>query len=212
MSICKFQQIAKVGIEVKCRKRLFITPHYWFFILLAGIVAIIVLQILSCLSQQKQIHLLEAIREAEASGIALVVERLAEIQEVPEEIHGDEKLSEERALEGEIIVMLTEQMVNDYTERAIEYFREADYANAAHNFDRALRHRRRNTTLMFYHTYALYLGQRNRTLTMDELASMQTRIRELQEIGFREEEKIDFSVAEMEQKVHEMRYNIGERR
>jgi hypothetical protein len=233
VSICKIQQTAKAGIEVKCKKRLFITTHYRFFILLTGIAVIIVLQILSRLSQQKQIDLLEAIREAKTTGTVLVVERLMEIQEAIEEVHGDVKLSAdrlteiqdvledvyryvklsaERTREGEIITMLTEQMVNEYTENALEYFRDEDYGKAARDFNRALRYRRRNTTLMFYHIYSLYLGQQDRTLTVDELTGMQARIRELQERGFREEERIGFSVAEMEQKAQEMRYNIGEHR
>ena len=208
MSVCKTQQIAGARIEVKCQKRLFFKAHYRFFILLAGIAAIIVFQILNRVSQQKQLHLLEA----EASGTVFLVEKLAEIQGVLEGGLEDEGLSEERAREEEIITMLTEQMVNDYTESAMGYFREGDYGKAARDFNRALRYRRRNTTLMFYHIYALYLGQQDRRLTADELAGIQTRLRELQERGFREEERIGYSVAEMEQKVREMGYNIGERR
>jgi len=221
------------------KKRRFIKPLYRFFILLAGILVIIFLQILNCISQQKQIYLLDA----EAARTVLVLEKLTEIQKNEKQLPAGElktvlieqtvddfvekmvlgKLAEiQEALEkmqknekqlssGEIIGMLTEQMVNNYTESALDYFTEEDYANAARDFGRALRYQRGNTTLIFYQTYTLYLEQRNRALTESEFTGIQARIRELQEKGFREEEKIGFSVAEMEYKVREMGQNLGER-
>jgi len=110
--------------------------------------------------------------------------------------------------EGEIIGMIAEKLNHDYTEKAMQYFREADYANAFTAFSRALQYQRRNTTLRFYQAYALYLQHKDAALSDSELAIQQGLIRDLQGTGFREQEQLDFTAEEMYQKLKEMEYNI----
>ena len=114
--------------------------------------------------------------------------------------------------DNEIINMMAEKLIYDYTAKALEYFRDADYENASNTFSLAMKYQRRNSTLLFYHVYALFLRRNNAPLTENELAIIQARITELQERGFREQERLDFTVEEMEQKVMEMAYNIKEMR
>ncbi|MDR0455231.1 MAG: hypothetical protein LBH20_00925 [Treponema sp.] len=111
--------------------------------------------------------------------------------------------------EGEIIGMIAEKLNYDYVERAQQYFREADYANAYTAFSRALQYQRRNATVQFYQTYALYLRHKDAALSDSELVVLQGLIRHLQGIDFREQEQLDFTVEEMRQKLEEMEHNIG---
>jgi len=143
---------------------------------------------------------------------------MAEIQMIHEEITGIQEIlgavleavgrSAGENREGEIIGMLAEKLAYDYTEKALEYFRRADYANAFNVFTRALQRQRRNTTLQFYQAYALYLRQRDEALSDGEWVVLQGLIRDLQGIRFRTQEQLDFTVEEMDQKLKEMEYNM----
>jgi hypothetical protein len=117
--------------------------------------------------------------------------------------------SAEKSREGEIIGIITEKVNYDYTGKALQYFREADYANAFTTFGRALQYQRRNTTLQFYQAYALYLRQRDAALSDSELVILQGLIRDLQGMSFREQEQLDFTAEEMSQKLKEMEHNIA---
>jgi len=111
--------------------------------------------------------------------------------------------------EGEIIGMIAEKLNYDYTEKALQYFREADYPNAFTAFSRALQHQWRNTTLRFYQAYALYLRQKDAALSGSELVILQGLIRDLHEVDFREQDQLDFTAQEMYQKLKEMEHNIA---
>jgi len=109
---------------------------------------------------------------------------------------------------GEIIGMIAEKLIYDYIQRALQYFMDADYGNAYATFSLALRYQENNSTLQFYQIYSLYLGQKNAKLTELELTAIDKGIREIKERGFKENEQLEFSIEEMENKMIEIKYNI----
>jgi len=139
----------------------------------------------------------------------LIQERIIEIQEALGVVLEVIDRPTRKNREGEIIGMITEKLNYDYTEKALQYFREEDYANAFIAFNRALQYQRRNITLRFYQAYALYLRHKDAALSGSELVILQGLIRDLQGVNFREQEQLDFTAEEMYQKLKEMEHNIA---
>ena len=110
--------------------------------------------------------------------------------------------------EDYIVVMMAEKLSYDYAIQALKYFKESDYGNASATFSLALRYQQRNTTLLFYQIYSLYLRHIKAPLTENEMIMIQARLRELKERGFREQDYIDHTIEEMQLRVEEMEYNV----
>jgi len=140
--------------------------------------------------------------------MALVKNEVTEIREtLAVELAALSRLGDQ-VQDNELIGMIAEKIIYDYTYRALQYFDSEDYANAYFLFSRAARYQRRNSALRFYQIYSLYLRQKDSKLTSGELAFLQTGIRELKSRVFSEQEQFKFSPEEIEQKINEMEYNI----
>jgi len=140
--------------------------------------------------------------------MTLIIEKAAEIQETLAAEFAVLSGLGDQVQDNELIGMIAEKIIYDYTHRALQYFDSEDYTNAYYLFSRAVRYQRRNSTLRFFQIYSLYLRQKDSKLTSGEMAFLQTGIRELKSRVFMEQEQFKFSPEEMEQKVTEMEYNI----
>lgn len=122
---------------------------------------------------------------------------LAEIHKNIDNLQRNVSRTTERRRDEEIISMLTEKLVNDYTENALKYFNDSDYNNAINAFTLALRHQPDNTTLQFYLLYSLYLRQRLITLNEEELLELQLKAEDLKNVEFRENELLEHSITDI---------------
>jgi len=212
-----------------CRQNKFIYAHYKFLILLAGITAVIIIQIHSHIYQKERANLfISLLQEKETAHIAedksaeaqvspdptadLILEGIIGLQKTVREMQIASIRPAERRRDDEIIGMLAEKLTDDYTQRGLQLFREADYANAAASFAMALRHQEGNTALMFYHAYSLYLSHTRSALSEDDLTKLETNIAFLRGKSYSQKERLDFSAEEMEHRVIEMEYNLEEMR
>jgi hypothetical protein len=145
-----------------------------------------------------------------ASGLALLGENFSGSQDLYDRLQRSLNRPSGRGRDDEIVVMLSEKLSYDYIEKALQSLKDRDYANAASGFNMALKYQQRNRTLMFYETYSLYLQQINRGMTESELTEAEARVKELKGLAFREQERVDLSIKEMEQILDDMLYNIAE--
>jgi len=142
-------------------------------------------------------------------ALELLLKRISGIQE--------ENIAVRRAVnnlnagkrEEQIITMLSEKFINDYTDKGLRHFFESDYKNAENAFNTALLYQNDNTSLMFFRTYCSYLNMSNDNYSDDETYVILLHILELKEKGFKEAETIYFSISEMEKIVNEMYFNIN---
>lgn len=107
------------------------------------------------------------------------------------------------------IRMTMEKFSDDYTERALQYFRKTDYRNAFPAFNWASDRHPENTTLLFYKIYSLYLLHHALGLSESELTIIENGSRELNERVFNEQERFDFTIDEMQEKLKDMEYDIA---
>jgi len=114
------------------------------------------------------------------------------------------RLTEERR-DNEILGMLSEKFVNDFTDKGMQYFNDFDYVNAASAFNEALRYKQDNTTLIFYSMYSSYLAKGGSE-------NMQETLLELREKGFREEELLFYTIDEMEKRLDQINFNLNTER
>jgi hypothetical protein len=115
--------------------------------------------------------------------------------------------NEEERLFRDIIL---EKIIHDYVREGLRCFDKKEYLKAHDLFSRALKLRRGDTTVQFYHIYSRYLGAVDSAFTARERETILAGLGELERKGYREEDLLVFSGEEMRQKVIERAYNIGE--
>lgn len=106
--------------------------------------------------------------------------------------------------------ILIEKVVYDYVREGLGHFNDREYIKAHDLFNRASRYRRNDTTIQFYRIYSRYLGMVDDPLPEGELGGILGMAMNLEEAGFRPDEKLEFSEEEMRRKTREIAYNLGE--
>jgi tetratricopeptide (TPR) repeat protein len=115
-----------------------------------------------------------------------------------------------KADEGKLIIdMLIDHAKNNFIEKGLSYYAVQAYPQAYESFSRALSYDENNTTLLFYAVYCLYLTAMNGTADKESYQMIFDGINIISEYGYKENELLDFSEAQMRKLVADMSTNMS---
>ncbi|MDR3130097.1 MAG: hypothetical protein LBU18_00965 [Treponema sp.] len=135
----------------------------------------------------------------------------ANFEMIKEEIGGvKEGLRQGKEDSGRIIKLLYESFFFTCVESGLAAFREGNYTMAYEIFTRALKYRSGDTTVKFYQIYSFYLGAAGRGIGAADRQMIFEAVIELERLGFRAGERLDFSEDEMRRRVSDIAYNVVE--
>jgi hypothetical protein len=117
----------------------------------------------------------------------------------------------DRGVDDQILDILIERAIEDYTQKGITLFDEALYEKAYSAFTNALKYGGEDAEIRFYQLYSLYLMGMNGTLDRESYWMIYKGLVELSEFEYISTEGFVFSEQEIRQKLNDMKYNIEEK-